>query len=87
MATMTQRATFSLDEGTVVKIRKMAALWNVSQAEVVRRSIASAEQSTPRADPASLLQQLHAAGGGLEKTTAEAYLAELAVDRREWRTR
>lgn len=36
MATVTYRTTFALDEGTTRRIKSLARLWKVSQAEVVR---------------------------------------------------
>lgn len=45
MATMTHRATFALDTGTITRLRKLSTLWHTSQAEVVRRSLEMAEKS------------------------------------------
>jgi hypothetical protein len=42
MATMTVRSTFALDPSTESSIQRLAQLWNVSKAEVVRRSVAAA---------------------------------------------
>ena len=39
MATMTMKSTFTLDKETTEAIRDLASNWNVSQAEVVRKSI------------------------------------------------
>ena len=39
MATMTHRTTFALDAATARRLRQLAKLWKVSQAEVVRRSV------------------------------------------------
>ncbi len=39
MATMTHRTTFALDDATVTRIRRLAAQWQVSQAEVIRRVV------------------------------------------------
>jgi len=44
MATMTHRTTFALDEPTAQRLKRLALRWNVSQAEVVRRSVEKAEQ-------------------------------------------
>ena len=46
MPIMVHRTTFSLDEATVSRIRQLAAQWKVSQAEVIRRVVASAESAT-----------------------------------------
>ncbi len=49
MATMTHRTSFALDKATAERIKRLATRWNVSQAEVVRRSLEKTEQaeSTP----------------------------------------
>lgn len=44
MSTMTHRTTFALDEATAQRLKNLAARWEVSQAEVVRRSVAQAER-------------------------------------------
>ena len=86
MATMTHRTTFALDQETAVRLRQLAALWRVSQAEVVRRALAmAAAAGSERADAASLLRDLHHSGGGLGRETAEEYLATVRADRQEWR--
>jgi len=85
MATMTHRTTFSLDEGTTTRIKSLAKLWKVSQAEVVRRAVSLAEKPEYRPDPVALLQQLHSSGEGLSAKTAKAYLAEVREDRKKWR--
>lgn len=85
MATMTHRATFALDQGTTARIKSLAKLWKVSQAEVVRRAVSQAETPAAKSDPIALLQKLHAAGEGLPAKTAKAYLAEVREDRKKWR--
>ena len=45
MATMSIRTTFALDVATEGSIQRLAKLWGTSKAEVVRRSVAEAEQS------------------------------------------
>lgn len=87
MATMTQRTTFTLDKGTVNRIKSLAKRWKVSQAEAVRRAVAMTETAASRPDPVALLQDLQAAGGGLPASAAQAYLAEVREDRRKWRGR
>jgi predicted transcriptional regulator len=42
---MIHRTTFALDENTARRLKRLAARWQVSQAEVVRRSVEKAEQS------------------------------------------
>ena len=44
MKTMTHRTTFALDGTTTSRRKRLAAIWQVSQAEVVRRSVHLADQ-------------------------------------------
>ena len=87
MATMTERTTFALDRESCRRLKALAARWRVSQSEVVRRALARAEQMADSAadDPAAALKALHAAGRGLVREKAEAYLAEVRRDRDGWR--
>ena len=86
MKTMTHRTTFSLDQETAGRLRRLSAAWQVSQAEVVRRALAMAESSGARsADAASLLRQLHGSGEGLARESAEMYLSTVLADRQQWR--
>lgn len=45
MQKMTHRTTFALDEATALRLKRLAARWEVSQAEVVRRSVEKAEEA------------------------------------------
>ena len=87
MPMMTHRTTFALDEVTAQRLKRLAARWDVSQAEVVRRSVAQAENlriaETP--DPAVMLRALFASGGGLDLEKGNAYIAEIYEDRKHWR--
>ena len=87
MSTMIHRTTFTLDEATAQRLKHLAALWQVSQAEVVRRAVAQAEADSrqSRPDPVALLHDLHAQGHGLDPQKADAYLAEVRADRKKWR--
>ena len=87
MATMTHRTTFALDRETVRRLKTLAARWEVSQAEVVRRAVAQAEsQPEPQStDPVAILRQLLATGQGLDPKKAESYLAQVYADRKRWR--
>jgi hypothetical protein len=85
MATMTHRTTFALDEGTNQRIKSLAKLWNVSQAEAVRRAVTLAGTPAAKADPVALLEQLDRTEGGFSAKTAKAYLAEVRQDRKTWR--
>lgn len=87
MATMTHRCTYALDETTTARIRRLAALWEVSQAEVIRRAVATAEGPVGKPDPSVLLRELHASGGGLAPTAARKYLSEAKACRKTWRSR
>ena len=84
---MTHRTTFALDAATARRLRRLAKLWNVSQAEMVRRSVERSEQTAQAAkrDPVSLLRELHARGGGIEKAQADRWIAETREDRKSWR--
>ena len=88
MPMMTHRTTFALDEVTAQRLKRLAACWDVSQAEVVRRSVAQAENlnraETP--DPAAMLRALFASGGGLDLEKGNAYIAEIYEDRKQWRS-
>ena len=81
---MTHRTTFALDETTAQRLRRLALRWNVSQAEVVRRSVEKAEEAS-NPDPISLLKQLHANGGGIDKAQADKWIRETREDRKRWR--
>lgn len=83
---MTHRTTFTLDEQTITRIRRLAALWQVSQAEVIRRVVAKGE-ALDLPDPVALLRALHQSGDGLLPDDAKAFLQEVREGRREWRGR
>lgn len=87
MPTMTHRTTFALDDSTARRLKRLAKLWNVSQAEVVRRSVERSEQTAQAAqpDPVALLHALHARGGGIGKAQADRWIAETYEDRKKWR--
>lgn len=83
---MTHRTTFALDNATADRLKRLAASWNVSQAEVVRRAVAQAESADTqdKPDPVAMLRAYHAKGG-LGRTKAEAYAAEVDENRKHWR--
>jgi len=83
---MTHRTTFALDEGTAQRLKRLAARWNISEAEVVRRSVEQAERasSAERTDPATMLQDLFARSGGIDPSEADAYIKEVYEDRKLW---
>lgn len=86
MATMTHRTSFALDERTAQRIKRLATRWNVSQAEVVRRSVERAEEAgqSPKPDPLELLKAYHAKGG-LDQTRADQWIKEIDENRKRWR--
>jgi len=62
---MTVRTTFALDAVTENSIRRLAALWKISKAGVVRRSVAEAERAASnmaRPSPLEALQWLQKNG-------------------------
>jgi hypothetical protein len=87
MPTMTHRTTFALDDVTAQRLKRLAARWQVSQAEVVRRSIEQAETraQTGQPDPVVMLRTLFASGGGLDPEKGGSYIAEVYEDRKHWR--
>ncbi|MBE2204865.1 MAG: ribbon-helix-helix protein, CopG family [Chthoniobacterales bacterium] len=83
---MTHRTTFALDEATARRLRQLSARWNVSQAEVVRRSLEQAEKTaSEKPNPVALLRQLHEKGGGIDRETADKWITEVYEDRKHWR--
>lgn len=87
MSKMTHRTTFALDELTAQRLKRLAKQWQVSQAEVVRRSVEQAEgaMQNKKPDPIALLQKLHREGGGLDPKRAELFLKQVREDRKRWR--
>ena len=85
VAVMNRRTTFALDDSTVFRLRHLAAVWRVSQAEVVRRAIEQADRdaSSSGPDPLELLGDYQRAAF-LDPQTADAYLDEVAENRAEW---
>jgi predicted transcriptional regulator len=87
MTVMTHRTTFALDKTTAHRLKWLATRWQVSQAEVVRRSLEQAEKlaKSSTTDAITLLRRLHKNGNGLDPKKAEAYLAEVYQDRKRGR--
>ena len=81
---MTHRTTFALDDVTVTRIRRLAAQWQVSQAEVIRRVVAQSDAAS-NADPVAMLDALHHAGEGLTAADAASYLTVVREGRKGWR--
>jgi len=84
---MTHRTTFALDEATALRLKRLAARWGVSQAEVVRRAVARSEQAkaAPKTDRMSLLKAYHAKGG-MNPERADQWIREIEEDRKHWRS-
>jgi len=56
MARMSIRATYALDDQTDRRIKHLAKVWQVSQAEVIRRSVhAAAQQARETLTPAEVV--------------------------------
>lgn len=70
MSRMSIRATFALDENTTRRIKRLAAIWGVSQAEVVRRSVCQADAAAAkRLSPADVVA--HYASGTLPRSKGQ----------------
>jgi Arc/MetJ-type ribon-helix-helix transcriptional regulator len=77
MANMTERITLTFDKETRQRLQTLVARWRVSQAEVVRRAVARAEEAERMAsDPVADLLPFHAQGG-----LDAGYLEQLQEDR------
>lgn len=85
MAKMNRRTTFALDEETMLRLRKLSAIWHVSQAEVVRKAIKNAESEFNKETEKKLdlLRQYHKREG-VKTGIADAYLDEVAENRSSW---
>jgi predicted DNA-binding protein len=86
MAVMEHRTSFALDEETLARLGRLAALWQISKAEVVRRAIEKAEKEA-MADRNGRLARLkdYQSQGTMVAEAANAYLDQLAEDRNSWR--
>ncbi|NBV84835.1 MAG: hypothetical protein EBS01_00895 [Verrucomicrobia bacterium] len=85
MATMTHRTTFALDGATMTRIKNLATLWKVSQAEVVRRAVSIAQSPATASSPKNEFEKFLRAGNGLNPKIAGEYLEEVREDRQMWR--
>jgi predicted DNA-binding protein len=83
---MEHRTSFALDEETLARLGRLAALWQTSKAEVVRRAIEKAEREA-MADRNGRLTRLkdYQSQGSLVAEAANDYLDQLAQDRSTWR--
>lgn len=71
MATMSVRSTYALDPETAGLIRRLAATWEVSQAEVIRRSVRIAAASREAADPSPAEVLAHYRSHPIPRSRAE----------------
>ena len=85
MSNMNRRATFALDEETVHRIKKLAGLMHISQAEVVRRAVALAEEKVDETQAEKIMRiEAYHQKGGIAAEKAEEYLAEVRDNRSFW---
>ncbi|MEI6871394.1 MAG: hypothetical protein WCL08_03850, partial [Verrucomicrobiota bacterium] len=73
------------DEATMQRIKTLAALWKVSQAEVVRRAVCGAQAPVSTPPPHVALQSFLQSGNGLDPNAASQYLEEVREHRKRWR--
>ncbi len=86
MKKMSYRTTFALDKVTAVRLKRLSGLWQTSQAEVVRRAVALADQAeTAASHPADALRALHDSGKLIAREEAEEYLKSLRKERESLR--
>ena len=79
MVTLTVPTTFVLDPDTEQKIDRLSQLWNVSTAEVVRRSVSEVDQKISQAEKEKTLSALEA----LERLQDKATLTQEEAE--EWK--
>ena len=84
----TYRTTFALDEVARKRIQRLSKKWQVSQAEVIRRSLEKAEtmEDLIQPDPLAMLDSLAAKGQLMALEDANAYMKENLENRKEWRS-
>jgi predicted transcriptional regulator len=85
MSIMEHRTTFALDAETIRRLKKLAAAWHVSQAEVVRRALERTEAECDATGdlPLRRLGEYHRQGG-LAAEEAAKYLSEVSEQRSDW---
>lgn len=82
MGRMTVRATYALDAETDQRVRRLAREWDVSQAEVIRRSVrAAVERNEQVLTPRDVVQ--HYAQGALPR--GKTRTREVVRSLRAWR--
>ncbi|TVR63585.1 MAG: ribbon-helix-helix protein, CopG family [Spirochaetaceae bacterium] len=86
MASSKYRTSFWLDDDTVAGLKRLASRWGESQAEVVRRAIALADESAAE-ETGNVIRNLRRYHR-LNRVTperADSYLDEVAGNRAGWR--
>ncbi|WP_295429324.1 hypothetical protein [uncultured Thiodictyon sp.] len=85
MGTMSVRSTYALDTETAQLIRQLAAIWGVSQAEVIRRSvrIAVAAKEPAAPTPAEVVEHYRTHAIPRDREETERLIAELRAQRQE----
>lgn len=78
------RTSMSLDEGTIQTLKDLSEKWNISKAEVIRRSVRQLRQQTELKErapsPLEALDWLQS-GGGMVAEEAEKFRAEVKAER------
>lgn len=86
MATMNHRSTYALDRPTALRIRELARRWNVSQAEVIRRSVrlaaTQAAEDTASLTPQDVVDHYRKQPPRRSWTEARRLVARLRAERR-----
>ena len=81
---MAHRTTFSLDDETVAALRRLAGLWNTSQAGVIRRAVrAAAEQSETRMTPQQAIASFRAGAVPMDAHQLQIMVAQARAARIE----
>lgn len=79
---MAHRTTFSLDDDTVEAIRRLALLWNTSQAGVIRRAVrAASEQSETRMTPLQAIASFRAGAVPMDANQLQVLIAQARAAR------
>lgn len=83
MATLTVKATYSLDPGTVSRLEELARHWGVSKSEALRRAIRAATPGggPDDAGPLAALEMLQRTAG-LSPSSVRAWADEVRRERR-----
>ena len=78
------RTSMALDDWTVRTLKELSEKWNISKAEVIRRSVRQLQQQAERKErapsPLEALDWLQS-GGGMVAEEAEKFRAEVKAER------